>query len=229
MNREKIIKTAKKLKALADRGVGGEKESARKKLDALLKEHGLEESQLVDGLRVFERTTLNEGSVFLDHIIKSVNPDAKINVKQNKTQLLVEVVLTDIEYKTVRQRYKFLWRAYNRERKLLFSAFLNKHHDYIGRNNNNSGSHHNNSGSNPSSPSVGVSKNNPHQQGDNNNGASSQSHNTTGGGGFARDLTSYEEKKVRYMMSVIDKLDYSKIFEMKDAESPSDMEYKPTP
>lgn len=45
---EKKIELMKKLQRLAERGVGGEKEGAQKKLQQLMKKYDIEESDLSD-------------------------------------------------------------------------------------------------------------------------------------------------------------------------------------
>lgn len=219
MSRERAIKLAKKLKALADRGIDGEKNNARERLNSLLKEHGLEEYQIADGLRTFERTTLNEGSVFLTHIIKSVNPDARINVKQRKTQLIMEVVLSDIEYKEVRQKYKFFWRGYNRARKLLLASYINKHWDYLksacNKNNN---------------FSIGLSlEGNQQEAQERQHQSQSKSPPADANNLGGRPFTDDETRKVRAMMVALDNLDYRKIIEMQETDNASDNEYKESP
>lgn len=122
MNREKAIKLAKKLKALSERGVEGERQSAKQKFDAIIDKYGLMPDEIGDTIKVFERTTLNEGSVILDHVIKSVVPDAKIFVKQIKSKLIIECEMSDIEYREVNQKYRVFWKNYNKGRKLYLSA-----------------------------------------------------------------------------------------------------------
>lgn len=222
MNKEKAIKLAKKLKALAERGIQEEKTNAQEKLDALLKKYELELHQITDGLKVFERTTLNEGSVILERIIKSVNPEAQITVKQLKTKLIIEVILSDIEYKEIRQKYKFFWRAYNRERKLLLTSFFNKHYSYFNpmpANKNNSPANSNNNPI-PTGSRTDLSKSNSSRE------TSAQSAPPNTGGFRGRPLTLDETMKVRAMLSALSPLDYAKIPEMQENDSPSDVEYK---
>lgn len=242
MSKEKVIKLAKKLKALAERGVEGERDSAREKLSSLLKEHSLDEHLLVEGLRIFERTTLNEGSVILERIIKSVSPESKITVRQHKTQLMIEVVLSDIEYKEVRQKYKFFWRGYNRLRKLLLTAYFNKHYAYfnpapdVAKSNSPSSnasptgspnSAHKQSAVAPKSPPSSSQR--PQQSSSGYTPPASSSFTASAADdGKGRPLTFDETKKVRAMMYAMDNMDYRKIFEMQDSDSPSDNEYKST-
>jgi hypothetical protein len=230
MSREKAIKLAKKLKALADRGVEGERDNARERLEKLLKEYGLEEYQLSDTLKTFERTTLNEGSVILERIIKFVKPDAQINIKTIKTKIIIEVELTDIEHRQIKQRYKFFWRAYNRERSSLLTAFFNVHISEF----TSSSSSYSSSSSSSYSPSNknSVSGNIVERKiNDTDKEASTQSsfdnNNNNSNDGFrGKPLTAFQEEKVRRYMASITKLDYNVIKDMKDSENASDTEYK---
>lgn len=47
-NDEKKMELLKKLKALAERGVGGEKEGAQKKMEQLMKKYGIEDIDLLE-------------------------------------------------------------------------------------------------------------------------------------------------------------------------------------
>ena len=126
MKRSKLKKLIKKLKALAERGVGGEAVNAQSKLDALLKKHNIKLDDVSEFLRIWELTTLNESSVILEKVIHSVAPDSTINVKRNKSRLTIEVALSDEEYMEVKDKYRFIWAGYNSERQTFIAAFFNK-------------------------------------------------------------------------------------------------------
>lgn len=133
MNKDKAIQVAKKLKALRDKGAGThEGENAGRKLQDIIRKYGLDENDFLQELpRTFERTTLNEGSTLLKRIIESVAPDAKVTVTQDKTRLFIKCPLTDAEHMEVSRKYAFFWKAYNEERQLFLTAFLNKHHSHF--------------------------------------------------------------------------------------------------
>jgi hypothetical protein len=131
MNEHKLRKRIKKLRALVERGVGGEADNARRLLDELLKEHQMELEDFGEQVRTWEMTTLNEGSSILEKVIKSVCPEAVITVKQYKSRLLIEVPLSEIHYQEIKQKNLFFWRAYNEERKYFLSAFFNRHAEYF--------------------------------------------------------------------------------------------------
>ena len=131
MNEHKLRKRIKKLRALAEHGIGGEAENAKRLLDELLKEHGIKLEDIGEHIRIWEMTSLNESGVILEKVIKSVCPEATIIVKKHKSRLIVEVPLSDIHYQEVRQKHKFFWDAYNDERKIFLSAFFNKNAEYF--------------------------------------------------------------------------------------------------
>jgi hypothetical protein len=135
-------------------------------------------------------------------------------VNQIKTKLIIEVTLTDLEYKEVRQKYKFFWRAYNRERKLLLSAYINRHWSYFNSSNNKI-----NRSSHPFQGSQSFAEQKTEQQ----------SPSGKADGFKGRQLTPVEEDKVRYFMKGLAQLDYKMIEDMQDADSPSDIEYKESP
>lgn len=126
MNPSKLKKLIRKLKELADKGVGGEAHNAKRKLDELLEKSGLKLDDVHEQVRTWELTTLNEGSVILEKVIKSIVPDAKIKVEQFKSRLTLEVSMSDIDYQEAVYKYRFIWSAYNQERQLFLSAFQNK-------------------------------------------------------------------------------------------------------
>jgi len=126
MKQSKLKKLVRKLKALVEKGVGGEAETAKKKLDELLEKHGLKLDDIHEHIRIWELTTLNESSVILEKVIKSICPDAVINVKQHKTRLTIEVAMSDVDYQEVKYKYRFIWGKYNSVRQEVLTACLIK-------------------------------------------------------------------------------------------------------
>lgn len=133
MNTAKAIKLAKKLKELADKGVGGEAGNAKAKLDALLKKYNLNAEEIFGEEReyVWKLTTINESSSILNRAILSIKPDAKVVTEVNGIVLLVKVSLTQKEYNKIRKKHIFFWNAFNKVRATLLSAFFNKHSHYF--------------------------------------------------------------------------------------------------
>ena len=58
---EKKLELMKKLMALAERGEGGEKEGAKRKLEQLMKKYKIEEADLTE--EYIERLMFGEGSI----------------------------------------------------------------------------------------------------------------------------------------------------------------------
>ena len=71
--RNSIISKAKKLKELAERGVGGEKENAKMMFDAYIKKHNITEEELTNGLNNLVDIP---DEVFLREMIKEIFPNA---------------------------------------------------------------------------------------------------------------------------------------------------------
>ena len=74
VNKKELIEKAKKLKALADRGIEGEKSSAENFYKEFMEKHGLSESEFDD--KKFHRNIklLNmDYEVLLSHVILAVN------------------------------------------------------------------------------------------------------------------------------------------------------------
>lgn len=218
MNREKAIKLAKKLKALSERGVEGERRSAKQKFEAIIDKYGLMPDEIGDTIKVFERTTLNEGSVILDHIIKSVVPDAKIFVKQIKSKLIIECEMSDIEYREVNQKYRCFWKNYNKGRKLYLSAFVNKNFHHLKP----AKKHESKYGG----FDVGKASQEPQdmppppqQEEQPTITTESSDGNNSSGQPKKRDLTREETIKVRKMMEALDETDYKSILNALDSDN----------
>jgi len=217
MNREKAIKLAKKLKALSERGVEGERHSAKQKFDAIVDKYGLMPDEIGDTMKVFERTTLNEGSVILEHIIKSVVPEAKIFVKQIKSKLIIECEMSDIEYREVNQKYRCFWKGYNKGRKLYLSAFVNKNFQHLKPAKKHESKHGGfdvgKMGQEFSEPPP------PPQQEEQPTVTTESSAGNSSGQPKKRDLTREETIKVRKMMEALDKVDYESILNALDSDN----------
>lgn len=123
----KYIELAKKLKALADRGVGGEKYNAKKMLKALLKKHNLTMEDIEE-----EEVCLNQISVIkeqrkLFHQI-GYNVIGKkyytIDVRRYKNIMLIEC--TKAHAIEIEAKLNFYWKAYKEELDIFYHAFIQK-------------------------------------------------------------------------------------------------------
>ena len=129
----KHIELAKKLKALAEKGIGGEKINAEKMLNDLLKKHNLTIEE-IEGEKLndfyFTITDKHNWSL-LYQIIKGVNfeircfgeiPKSKIREYKLKGNYLIEC--TNSEYIEISAKYDFYLRLYKSELDTFLSAFI---------------------------------------------------------------------------------------------------------
>lgn len=131
---ESKIELMKKLRALAERGIGGEKEGAQRKLEQLMKKYNIEEADLDDEKKEdfefkyhneFERRLLNQimykviGSDFLNnqwHYRRGRGSKTISGISCTKA----EGIQIGIEY----EFYTSLWKE---EEDFFFSCFIQKH------------------------------------------------------------------------------------------------------
>lgn len=120
---EKLLSKARKLKALADRGIEEEKESAKRFYKDFIDKHGIPEGDINPEHynRVF-RVKNREHEMLLSHIILSVNPYININKSRGE----YKVVLDDADYVEVIERVDFFYKAFNKEKELFFLAFMER-------------------------------------------------------------------------------------------------------
>jgi len=126
VSRRELIEKAKKLKALADRGIEGEKSSAENFYKEFMEKHSLSESEFDD--KKFHRNIkiLNmDYEILLSHVILAVNPF----VKMDKKKYVYKVVLDDEDYKEVITRTRFFYKAFVKEKQLLMAAFMERFKD----------------------------------------------------------------------------------------------------
>lgn len=116
-NRKKILATAKKLKALADRGIDGEKENAQAMYREFCKKHGINELE-----RVF-KITFPEDLTVLTNVVLSVNPFAEFTYAAQ----YVKVELDDEDYAECVKKFSHFIKIYRIERDMLDMAFFAKH------------------------------------------------------------------------------------------------------
>lgn len=128
IDKSKLIKKAKKLLALAKRGVGGEKDNAKVMLDKFLEEHGIsiDEIDVEANLRKFPVVSKDDYTL-LTNIILSVNPFA--GIKTDKGRVLVE--LDSEDYKEVKNKHKYFTKLWNAELDLLVLTFYTKNEKYL--------------------------------------------------------------------------------------------------
>ena len=130
---EKHIELGKKLKALADRGVGGEKVNAQKLLHALLKKHNIT-IQDIEGEKTQEYflnlDDATQGKLF-SQIAGKVNRDLKLYgefpknvIRKYKLKGNHMITCTPAEYIEIEAKYDFYSKLYADELKIFWKSFL---------------------------------------------------------------------------------------------------------
>lgn len=118
-----------KVAELANRGVGGEKESAKKKLEKLLKKYGLTLAD-IDGSendkqqRAIRIKNREDYLTVLTQVIWDVVPD--IRIQQNMKKLEIYVKLTTEQYIEVKEKFDYFWNLWVKEKEQFLMAFVIK-------------------------------------------------------------------------------------------------------
>jgi len=110
---KKIKSLITKVKALADKGEGGEKENAKKKLSELLDKYNItkfEEKKYKK--RTFKLADFNDCKTIMTHCIIDTNKNACIEGYKAKKELYVK--LTDGEYIDVCEKFNHYYPIFHR-------------------------------------------------------------------------------------------------------------------
>lgn len=141
----KVLKLARKLKALAERGEGGEKENAKKMLDAYLAEHNLEMSDIEDEPLILRDNVViykQYRQLFINLIANIAGHEAvKTQIREYRDGIHWQVKLTEqqwIEYKhkwvlyrrAFEKEYQKQLEQHKKEQKLLMDAFISRNGIY---------------------------------------------------------------------------------------------------
>ncbi len=127
----KYLDLAKKLKALADKGVGGEKINAQAMLDALLRKHNITLEE-VEGEKEndYYFTLKKDEGILWSQICKRVNyklkcygPFPQNKVKELRLEGNNMVTCTASEYIEIESMYHIYSRLYKEELELFYRAF----------------------------------------------------------------------------------------------------------
>jgi hypothetical protein len=126
---EKIKILIGKVAELANRGIGGEKDAAKKKLEKLLKKYGLKLSDIdVDGDDKQQRTirikNREDYLTILTQVIWDVVVD--IRIQQNTKKLEIYVKLTTEQYIEVKEKFDYFWNLWCKEKEQFLMAFVIK-------------------------------------------------------------------------------------------------------
>ena len=122
----KQIALAKKLHALAESGIGGEKQNAKQMLDALMVKYNLTMED-IEGEKISreEFRYKNGERKLLVQVIASVM-GAKVQIFKERNRNLFYVECTKAEYANILASFEHYRNAYKRDLKIHFSAFIQK-------------------------------------------------------------------------------------------------------
>jgi hypothetical protein len=122
---KKIKLLINKVKALADKGEGGEKETAKKKLSELLTKYNIkkfEESKYKK--RSFKLANFDDCRTIMVHCILDTKPDVSIEGSKQKKELYCK--LTDEQYIDVCQKFNHYYPEFHRQHEAFVMAFIIK-------------------------------------------------------------------------------------------------------
>ncbi len=130
---ESIVEQIKKVKALADNGVDGEKENAKNFLEKLLKKHkvSLDELLTVQTKEYkFRYKTEFEKKILFQCIAKYANIKTYKNYLTPKGKIVKNVIavdLTKMQFLDIEASAKFYVKLFTKDLNLFFTAFITKH------------------------------------------------------------------------------------------------------
>lgn len=119
-----ILNLAKKLHALAERGVGGEKETAAAMLTRLIKKHGLSIDDVTSDHRDMRRVYIPRGCkrLFVRQVIASVL--GPVDTYRSPGEQCVVVETTVAEHLEIFEKVEHYWKLYRDEQKVFYDAFI---------------------------------------------------------------------------------------------------------
>lgn len=121
----KALDKAKKLKALADKGEGGERDNARELLMRHLDKHGLSLSDIDENEIKYEYFTYKGAGDLLSMIICHIVANALI-LQDKKLKNTYFLECTRDEALRIREMYSFYLEAYKKEEQYFLTAFLSR-------------------------------------------------------------------------------------------------------
>ena len=139
-----------KLKALAERGVGGEKETAQRKLKKLMKKYDVEEADLSDEKKEnfeFKYKNKFEKQLILQIANKTFGDEWFNRIYNYSSGIgkrsIILIECTKFEETQIRIEYEFYKELWKEEVEFLFKVFIQKHNifDLNGSSKNNTSEH----------------------------------------------------------------------------------------
>ena len=137
-SKEELLEKIAKIKALAERGVGGEKEVAQKLLQRLMEENSITDedisSEVVKAHEFWYEKNIPFTTKLLAQIVYSVLGDIDDNKGMreylHKTKGRVAILCTDAEYLEIVAKYEFYVYHLAEDMRLLYKAFIQTNNLY---------------------------------------------------------------------------------------------------
>jgi len=126
------LSLAKKLYALAQQGIGGEKENAEEMLERIMKKYNLTLEDLeIETKKVFIYSYKNkEQKKFLMQVLSNVLGRnfrcRELYTSGNHMKYEISLHITDLQHVEISEKYYFFWKAYQEELELFYSAFIQR-------------------------------------------------------------------------------------------------------
>lgn len=121
---DKLIELAKKLKALADRGVDGEKRNAAALLEAFMKKHNISDEEIYGEQIIRHQFNIKKDEFkFFNQIVRGVRFDLQVKWYGNKKSAPL-VDCTAAEYLEIIAKFEHYSALYKKELRVFYLAFL---------------------------------------------------------------------------------------------------------
>lgn len=135
MEYEKVIDKVKKLQALAEGGMMGEKEAAQRALNALCIQYNINLEDLFEEKKSWKHFKLPYHDSFARKIMfqcyAKVTNNRRISYREGRYNNQISFELTDLEYVELEEMYSFYFDQWQKEKKRmmdsLIDAYINKH------------------------------------------------------------------------------------------------------
>jgi hypothetical protein len=125
MSESKYIELAKKLKALSDRGVGGEKYNAEQQLKRLMNKHGLTVEDIEGEKKEFHYFKVpTDGSRLFGQVASTVLGKGFDLLRDRRKQKYLVIETTASDAIEIESKFDFYYNAFAKELDVFYSAFL---------------------------------------------------------------------------------------------------------
>lgn len=133
-NMEKVLELARKLKELADRGIGGEKENAQVMLERLMKKHHItidmiDSSDSIDRKFKITKEEFKFWRQIVANVLGEIGIGSYTNERTKKKSYFVKC--TSCEFIEIQAKFEFFYKIYEEEQKIFYSAFIQAQHLYL--------------------------------------------------------------------------------------------------